>query len=124
MIKAIGVGRLGRDPELRTVKNQEVCNASVAVRTSKKNANGGYESEWYTLTAWGGRAQTLAKYCQKGTQLTFSGSLTHRSYKTKSGEDRVNYEIALDDFQIISSPAKAHDEAPAAAEDDDELPFD
>ena len=70
MNKAILVGRLTRDPELRTTANGvSVCSFSIAVNRRYKNAEGNYDADFINCVAWRQQAEFLAKYFTKGLSL-------------------------------------------------------
>ncbi|HOZ54357.1 MAG TPA: single-stranded DNA-binding protein, partial [Bacilli bacterium] len=64
------VGRLVRDPELRTTENgKNVTNITLAIPRSYKNSNGEYETDFVDCVLWTGIAETTTEYCKKGDLL-------------------------------------------------------
>jgi single-strand DNA-binding protein len=103
------VGRLGKDPELKTVgEAMTVVNFNLAVKGRGKD-----ETFWLPCTLWGQQAQSLAQYCTKGTKIGVSGSLRQRKYTTNSGDERTVTEIAAEHFYFVESKKVA----PETAED-------
>lgn len=70
MNKAILIGRLTRDPELRTTPTgRNVCQFSVAVSRNFTNANGEREADFINCVVWDKQAENLVKYQRKVTKL-------------------------------------------------------
>jgi len=68
------VGRLVRDPELRTTENgKNVTNITLAIPRSYKNSNGEYETDFVDCVLWTGIAETTTEYCKKGDLLGING---------------------------------------------------
>ena len=65
------IGRLTRDPELKTIgSGSTLCRVSIA--NNRSYTSGGEKREevnFFNATAWGKRAEVLAQYAKKGTQL-------------------------------------------------------
>lgn len=64
-----GVARLGRDAEVKTVGKDPVANLSLAYNYGKKDADGNRPTTWVDASLWGERANKLAQYLKKGTQV-------------------------------------------------------
>ena len=70
MNKVILIGRLTRDPELRTISNgTSTTSFSLAVNRPFTNQNGEREADFINCVAWRKQAENIAKYCTKGTQV-------------------------------------------------------
>ena len=75
MNKAILIGRLTKDPELRTTPTgRNVCQFSVAVSRNFTNANGEREADFINCVVWDKQAENLVKYQKKGNQIAVEGS--------------------------------------------------
>ena len=98
------VGRLGRDPELRTfASGDQVVNFSIAVSESWKDRETGEKkerTEWINLVASGGLAKVVGDYARKGSQVTVTGKLRNRKWTDKDGQERYSTEIRVDHFQL------------------------
>ena len=104
MNKAILVGRLTRDPELRTTANGvSVCSFSVAVNRRFKNAEGGYDADFINCVAWRQQAEFLAKYFAKGRMVGVVGSIQTRNYDNKDGQKVYVTEVAVDEVHFVDS---------------------
>lgn len=116
----LGVGRLGRDPELRTMQSGDaVCNASIAVGRKWRDKNSGETKEqttWVPLAFWGKSAELFAQYARKGSQIRVNGELTVRKYTDKDGMERTMTEIKVADFQLLGGKPEGGGGAPAAAQ--------
>ena len=112
------IGNVGRDAELRmTPGGHAVCEFPVAVN---RKAQGKEETDWYRVSCWGKQAEIAQQYVRKGTIAFVSGRFSPRTYVDKSGANRVSYDIAADDFQMLGGKS-ADPEAPAF--DPSEIPF-
>lgn len=103
--KAILIGNLGQDPEVRyTAKGSAVCNLSLATTESWKNRETGErqeETEWHRLVFFGRLAEIVGEYLHKGSQIYVEGRLQTRKWQDQAGNDRYNTEIVVSDMQIL-----------------------
>jgi len=102
--KAIIMGNVTRDPELRAVSSgSQVCSFSVAVNRSFKGADGDNKESvsFINCTAWGKAAEIISQYAKKGTGIMVSGRLEQRSYEAKDGSKRSTTEIVVEDFNFL-----------------------
>lgn len=102
--KAIILGRLGQDPELRyTQSGQAVCNLSVA--TNRKYTRDGKpveEVEWHRVVAWGKQAENCEKYLSKGRQVYVEGRIQTREWEDKEGNRRWSTDIVAQNVTFLS----------------------
>lgn len=101
--KAIVLGRLGRDPELRYMQNgQPVCRLNVATSRRYQNKNNEMveETEWHRITVWGKQAEHCNNYLTKGREVYVEGRLRTSSYE-KDGQKHYTTEIVADTVQFI-----------------------
>lgn len=97
MNKVILMGRLARDPELRTTPNGvSVCTFSLAVSRRFKNANGEYDADFISCVAWRQTAEFINKNFGKGRMLGVVGSLQTRNYD-KDGQKHYVTEVSVDE---------------------------
>ena len=102
--KAIIVGNLTRDPELRnTPSGASVCSFSVAVNRVYRDQNGENKEDvsYIDCSAWGKPGETIAQYAKKGSGILVSGRLSQRSYEDKNGVKRSRTEIVMEDFNFL-----------------------
>lgn len=101
--KAIILGRLGRDPELRYMQNgQPVCKLNVATSRKYTNKNNEMveETEWHRVTVWGKQAEHCNNFLTKGREVYVEGRLRTSSYD-KEGQKHYTTEIVADTVQFI-----------------------
>ena len=105
--KAIIVGNLTRDPELRTTPNgASVCSFSVAVNRVYRDTNGEQKEDvsFIDCSAWGKLGEMINQYAKKGTGVLVSGRLDQRSWEDKNtGQKRSRVEIVAEDFNFTGS---------------------
>ncbi len=102
--KAIIVGNLTRDPELRsTSSGAQVCGFSVAVNRSYKDSSGNNQEQvsFIDCSAWGRSGEIIAQYAKKGSGILVSGRIEQRSWEDKEGQKRSRVEIVVEDFNFI-----------------------
>ncbi len=126
------IGRLGADPEVRTLTNgNKVTNFSMAVDDSYKNSKGEKvdRAYWFNIVAWGKIGEIAAEYLSKGEETVIEGKLTNRSYEAKDGTKRYVTEVVLNEILLIggqkqNQPTQEPAQDQAIPEDDsDDLPF-
>ncbi len=135
LCKAMIIGRLGRDPEMRYTPNgQTVTSFSVAVNRYAGQGQDGErreETEWFRVSAWGRLAETCNNFLQKGMLVYIEGRLSTRTWRDQEGKDRFSLEINASDMQMLDrgEQAKAMAGATSGAGlggedlDADDLPF-
>lgn len=96
------VGRLTADPELKEVGENKVCNFSVAVQRSYKNADGNYEADFINCSVWNQIAENLCEYCHKGDIVGIKGSLMQSNYE-KDGVKHYKLEVKVEKVTFLSS---------------------
>ena len=104
MNKAILIGRLTRDPELRTTPTgRNVCQFSVAVSRTFTNANGERETDFINCVVWDKQAENLVKYQKKGNQIAVEGRIQTRNYDDKDGKKVYVTEILASNISFLDS---------------------
>lgn len=104
MNKAILMGRLTKDPELKSTNNGiSVCTFTVAVDRRFKNANGEREADFIPVVAWRQTADFVSKYFQKGQRIALVGSIQVRSWDDNDGQRRYITEIIADEVYFADS---------------------
>ena len=90
MNKAMLIGRLGQDPELKhTTGGTAVCNFSVATDSSyKQNDSWEEKTEWHRVVVFSSLAETVAKYLSKGSTCFVEGRLQTRKYQDRDGNTK------------------------------------
>jgi single-strand DNA-binding protein len=112
--KAIVLGRLGKDPEMRyTPAGVPVCTLVIATSEvyTDKNTNERKEiTEWHNVVLWRKLAETAEKYLTKGREVYIEGKIRTRSWDDESGQKRYTTEVVADVMQLIGRG----NEAPAS----------
>ncbi|TYA87123.1 single-stranded DNA-binding protein [Aggregatibacter actinomycetemcomitans] len=106
--KVIIVGRLGNEPEMRTMPNGEaVANISVATSESWTDKNTGERrevTEWHRIVFYRRQAEVCGEYLHKGSQVYIEGRLKTRKWQDQNGQDRYTTEIQGDVLQMLGDP--------------------
>lgn len=105
MNKVILIGRLARDPELRTTPNNlSVATFSLAVSRPYNPQNGGQsEADFISCVVWRRQAENLAKYCRKGSQIAVEGRIQTRNYTAQDGSRRYITEVLCDTITFLGT---------------------
>ena len=103
MNKVILVGRLARDPELRTTGGgQSVCRFTVAVDRRFKR-DGQPTADFISVVAFGKQAELINQYLGKGRRIALEGRIQTGSYTANDGSKRYTTDVILDNFDFIDS---------------------
>ncbi|NCC82709.1 MAG: single-stranded DNA-binding protein [Clostridia bacterium] len=112
MNKAILMGRLTQDPELKSTNNGiSVCTFSIAVDRRFKNASGEREADFIPIVTWRQTAEFVAKYFHKGSRIALVGSIQVRSWQDKEGGKRYTTEVVADECYFADSKASGEQKA-------------
>lgn len=122
--KAILVGNLGRDAELKyTTGGAAVATLNLATTEHYKDKQGQQKesTEWHRVVLWGKTAETLAEFLQKGKSIYVEGKLQTRKWKDKDGKDRFTTEVRGERVVLLSGGGdhgqRAHRESHVRDED-------
>lgn len=103
--KAIIVGNLGQDPELKySASGDAIVNFSVATTESWKDKNTGEkkeQTEWHRCVAYRKLAEIIGQYVKKGSSIYIEGKLKTRKWEDKNGVERYTTEIVVDEMQML-----------------------
>ena len=143
--KVILIGRLGKDPEIRSTPNgTTVAKFTLATdeRFTDKSGEKQERTEWHNIVAWGKLAEICGQYLRKGKLIYIDGSLRYDSWDDKeTGQKRYRTEIVANQMQMLDrkgdesgagggggayAGARKGGSATATApqvEEDDEVPF-
>lgn len=109
--KAIIVGNVGKDPEIRYMPNGEaVANFSIATSDSWKDKSGVKQerTEWHNIVAYRKLAEIIGQYVKSGMPLYIEGKLQTRKWE-KDGITRYSTEIIADEMQMLGARAQDND---------------
>ena len=120
MLNITAVGRLGKDPELRTTQSgQEITSFTLAVNIFAK---GEQRTEWLKCSIWGKRGDAFRQYVTKGQQVTITGKAFHDTWMGKDGE--VNdFCVDVQDCKWSPREQPQEQQCSAPALDVAEIPF-
>lgn len=144
--KAILVGNVGKDPEIKFAANgNAVASFSLATSDRTKDQSGNWvdRTEWHNLVAFQRTAEIIRDYVKKGSKLYIEGRIQTRSWDDQaSGQKKYRTEIVVNDLVLLSgrgegesggsSRGNSYDQRqPAHADDlvqsteitDDDIPF-
>ena len=96
--KAIVLGNIGRDPEVRySASGSAVCNLSIATTRKWKSKDGEAqeETEWHRVVLYDRLAEVADEYLGKGSAVYVEGRLKTRKWQDKDGNDRYSTEVVL-----------------------------
>jgi single-strand DNA-binding protein len=99
------VGRLAKDPDLRTLPSgMAVCELRLAFTSSKKGSGGAWEdvSNFVNVTVWGAQGEAAARNLAKGKRIGVNGRLEHRQWKAQDGSNREGYSIVANSIQYLT----------------------
>ncbi len=102
--KAILIGRLTRDPDVKYLQNgTPVASFTLAIDRTFKNKDGQKEADFIPVVAWRKTAELCGKYLAKGSQVAVSGRIQTRSYDANDGSKRYVTEVVADEVHFIGS---------------------
>jgi len=103
--KAIIMGNLGKDPEVRyTTGGTPVARFSVATTdtwTNKQTNNKEQRTDWHNIVVWGKMAEICGEYLKKGRPVLLEGRIQSRSYDDKEGNKKYITEIVASSVQFL-----------------------
>ena len=135
--RAILIGNLGNDPELKYMPNGDaVCNISIATTETWKDKTSGEQkeaTEWHRVTFFRRLAEIAGQYLKKGSQVYIEGRIKTRKWQDKDGVDRYTTEIHANEMKMLgkreSAPVSEHSEAKGngfqtqGSDAEDDIPF-
>lgn len=123
------IGRLGKDPELRTTQTQQ-SKCTLWLATSENYMSNGQRqerTEWHTVVVWGNQAKPCADYLHKGSSVYVKGRIQSREYDDRDGNKRKAYEIVASAVKFLDPKRKDAPPAQPAPTvnnaDMDDIPF-
>ena len=102
MNKAILIGRLVKDPELRYTSNNVPCTTfTIAIKRYTSD-----ESDFIPVVVWQKTAENCHKYTKKGSQVAVLGRIQTRNYETKNGERKYVTEVIAEQVRFLDTQNK------------------
>ena len=100
MNKAILLGRLTKDPEIKyTQSGKAVASFTLAV-DRRKSASGEKQVDFISCVAWEKTAETIGNYCGRGQQIAVEGRIQSRSYDAQDGSKRYVTEVVVQSMEF------------------------
>lgn len=97
-------GRLYKDVELKQGQNgKSIARTGIAVQRDYKNSEGKYDSDFLSVIAFGGTADFLSKYFNKGTKIILSGKIQTGSFTNKEGQKVYTTDIVATNVEFAES---------------------
>lgn len=125
--KAILIGHLGKDPDVRYMPNGDVvANITLATSETWKDKDTGEKkeaTEWHRVVFFRKLAEIAGQYLKKGALVYIEGAIKTRKWHDKDGQDRYTTEIIASEMKMLGGkatdvgPAEQKRERPAAAPD-------
>lgn len=122
--KVIVVGRLGSDPEVKTIaQGQTVARLSVATSEVWNDKNGQKQerTEWHRIVVWGRQAENCGKHLSKGRQVYVEGRLQTRSWEDAQGQKKYSTEIVATSVQFLGGGNATSTERTATANQEEQF---
>ena len=139
MNKVVLIGTMVADPETRTSNSgKTIANFRIAIRRTRKNQDGEYESDFLRCIAIGATGDLVAKYFAKGSRIGVEGSIQTSSWDKGDGTKGYSTDILVNGIEFIDRRGDAADMPPPSKSnkapnlkqqgfeevaDDDQLPF-
>lgn len=117
------IGRITAEVELKTTQNGvEVCTFTLAVKRPKVKDT----TDFINCVAWRNTAKFISQYFKKGQMMAVGGTLTSRKWQDKDGNNRVAFEVVVDDAYFCQGKSDTEPNNTPNFENvevDDNLPF-
>lgn len=125
------MGRLVRDPELRTTQNgTPVCSFTIACERDHKKEGADRETDFIDCVAWNDKARFVSQYFFKGKMAAVSGKLQGRNWTDDKGNSRHTKEVICDNVYFGDEKRRDEQRGPdviardfAEYSGNEELPF-
>lgn len=107
MNKVILIGRLTKDPEIRTTSTgKKVASFSIAI-SDGKDSSGQDITQFFDVSAWDKLADITESYIKKGTRVAIVGSLRTRVWEDQNNIKRKSTDITAREIEILTSRAES-----------------
>lgn len=124
--KAMLIGHLGRDPEIRYLPSGDaVASLNISTTETWKDKSGQKQekTEWHRVSMFGRLAEIAGQYLKKGSQVYIEGRLETRKYTDKDGAEKYATEIKVNELKMLAGGRREGDnieppkEKPASSSD-------
>jgi single-strand DNA-binding protein len=106
--RVVLVGNLTRDPELRELPSgHSVCNLRLACNGIRRTPEGEYQERplFFDVAAFGGLAESVARYMHKGSRVAVDGRLEWSEWETAEQQKRQAVSVVAESVQFLDRPA-------------------
>lgn len=90
-----------------------VLNVDLACNRNRKDEQGNYPCDFFSVSFWGKTAETVAQHCGKGDTIIATGRMESRKYTDKNGNNRIAWDVQADGFEFCQKSKRAEQNAPA-----------
>lgn len=111
------IGRLGQDPETKTLDSgTTVCNFSVATSEKWKDKDGNQKEDvdWHNVVAWGKLADICGTYLRRGSQVAIQGTIKYRTWEKDDGTKGYATDIKAFKMEMLGSKGEPALDTPAS----------
>ena len=110
MNKFIGLGRLTKDPELRSTQSGlKITSFTLAINRNFKNKDGNYDADFLNCQAFKSTAEFIEKYFKKGSMMAITARAQTRNYDDSDGKKRFVTEFIVEEVYFAGSNEKKND---------------
>lgn len=116
--KVILLGRLGTDPEVKTVgagRTVARLNLATSENWTDKDGNRQERTEWHRVDVWGKQAELCGQYLSKGRMVYVEGKLQTRSWEDQQGQKRYATDIVASTIQFVGGNSQQRDDSKSMA---------
>lgn len=125
--RAVVVGNLTRDPELRsTASGTSVCRMRIACNTRWRSAETGEWEEkpnFFDVTVFGASGEACARFLEKGRPIAVDGRLDWHEWQTDAGERRQAVGLLAENVEFLSSRSVSEPDGAQAEGEEEPIPF-
>lgn len=122
--KAILIGNVGKDPEVKEFKGGKLAKFSLATTKKwKKDGQPQEKTQWHNIQAWRGLAEVIEKYVGKGMKLYIEGEIEYREHEGKYYTDIIASDMQMLSFLDKTEKGQPDKSEPEPIGDEKDLPF-
>jgi single-strand DNA-binding protein len=118
------VGRLGAEPEVRTLESGAmVAKFGMATTENYRDRAGEWQeqTEWHDVVVWRNLAERAQEYLKKGSLIYLEGKLSHRKWQDKDGNNRKTTEVVGSYFRMMPTGQRSGGNDMSAEDSPDEM---
>jgi single-strand DNA-binding protein len=110
--RVVLIGRLTKDPELRTLASGlGVCNLRIACNSMRRDNDGEYrdKANYFDVSVFGAAAENVSRYTHKGSRVAIDGRLEWREWETSDQQKRQAVSVVADKVLFLDGPGERAD---------------